>query len=75
MFTSNNHVTLVNLTQLTFLQINYNKFICSVLCGNELTGSIPVALANLTQLTYLDLSENKLTGSIPVALANLTKSD
>lgn len=46
---------LSNLRQLTFLDLNTNKF----------SGSMPSFLSNMTNLQFIDLSSNQLTGSIP----------
>ena len=40
-------------------------FVCGQAYGNQLTGSIPVALIQLTLLENLFLESNQLTGSIP----------
>jgi Leucine-rich repeat (LRR) protein len=50
------------LTNLTLLYIN----------GNQLSGTIPIALADLVNLQQLGLSDNLLTGTVPIELANLT---
>ena len=52
-----------NLTDLTQLQLDWNK----------LTGSIPAELGNLTNLNYLGLTNNRLTGEIPTLPGSLTQ--
>ena len=52
-----------NLTNLTQLQLDWNK----------LTGSIPAELGNLTNLNYLGLTNNRLTGEIPTLPGSLTQ--
>lgn len=44
-----------------------------ILSGNNLKGTIPMALMQLTSLQILNLNNNQLTGSIPVELAGLKK--
>jgi len=77
---------LANLTNLTYLRLDYNSLSGSIpaelgnltyltqlgLHGNSLSGSIPAELGNLTNLTQLLLMSNSLTGSIPAELGNLT---
>jgi len=77
---------LANLTNLTYLRLDYNSLSGSIpaelgnltyltqlgLHGNSLSGSIPAELGNLTNLTQLLLMSNSLTGSIPTELGNLT---
>jgi parallel beta-helix repeat protein len=55
-------LTLVNLTNLQYLQLN----------SNQLSGGIPTELGALTNLQYLYLGINQLTGSIPTELGALT---
>jgi len=52
--------SIVNLTELVFLDLS----------GNNLTGSIP-SLSKLSGLIVLDLKNNKLTGSVPALPASL----
>jgi len=51
-----------NLTNLTYLSLNYN----------QLTGEIPSEIGNLTSLTTLSLYVNQLTGEIPPEIGQLT---
>ncbi|XP_039165313.1 MDIS1-interacting receptor like kinase 2 [Eucalyptus grandis] len=58
---------------------NLSKLNCFDLCGNELSGNIPLGIGSipseigrLTSLIELDLSVNNFTGSIPCSLGNLT---
>jgi len=55
-------LSLGNLTQLTSLKSNNNKF----------TGTIPDTIKNLTNLTHLEISEGKLNGGIPESIGNLS---
>ena len=50
------------LTQLTYLNLNFNN----------LTSAIPSEIGRLTQLTYLDVSDNGLIGTIPSSLCQLS---
>ncbi|XP_066356581.1 MDIS1-interacting receptor like kinase 1-like isoform X2 [Miscanthus floridulus] len=44
-----------------------------VLCGNQLSGSIPLGLFRYENLTLLDLSQNALTGVVPDKFMSLPK--
>ena len=72
-----------NLTNLTYLNLTYNKLGCKVMpesgwdciehCNgtNGCTGELPPELGNLTNLEYLGFHENYLVGTIPEEYCNL----
>ncbi|KAL7174953.1 hypothetical protein ACSBR2_028706 [Camellia fascicularis] len=72
--------TLVNLTQLTVLNLTYNLLSGTIptkinflldLNHNLFTGVIPPSLGQCTDISKLDLSYNKLTGNIPPEISGL----
>ncbi|TVU26590.1 hypothetical protein EJB05_29144, partial [Eragrostis curvula] len=81
------HPDIGNAKQLTYLQLQSNKFSGEIpstlgklsgesledieLDRNSLSGSIPVSLGNIRNLKGLNFSHNNISGSIPVSLGNL----
>ncbi|KAI3769507.1 hypothetical protein L6452_00613 [Arctium lappa] len=80
--------SLVSLTKLTVLGLNYCKFEKGLLPdwlvkltnlnelylhGMNLYGEIPPYLANLTKLSIIELGQNSLVGRIPSSFMNLTQ--
>jgi len=47
-------------------------FLCRLLNGNMLSGSLPDELGNLPNLNRFQVDENQLSGSLPDSLANMT---
>jgi len=52
-------------------QLIQTYFLCRLLSGNKLSGSLPDELGNLTNLNRLQVDENQLSGPVPKSFANL----
>lgn len=44
------------------------------LCGNKISGTIPLQFAEMSELTTMDLSSNNMSGSIPIEMPPNLKS-
>lgn len=47
-------------------------FLCRLLNGNKLSGSLPDELGQLSNLNRFQVDENQLSGPIPESFANMT---
>ncbi|KAL5722092.1 lysine--tRNA ligase [Ranunculus cassubicifolius] len=45
-----------------------------LLCGNNITGSIPSSLCKMPQLEVLDIANNQMTGNLPLDCWNVSKN-
>lgn len=57
---------------LTLRTLYSSFFLCRLLNGNQLSGSLPDEIGNLQNLNRLQIDENQISGPIPTSFANLT---